>query len=241
MVLAMTDVEFSSEVEVKLMQHMGSDSGIVSAARVSTQGAESAENFDQAEGAGLINFLMSNRHGTPFEHNAMTFFVSAPIFVFREFHRHRIGWSYNEESGRYTQLKPKFYIPAEDRNLKQVGKPGHYEFVPGELEDFLETSNGHMDVASDSYDNYQRLLDLGIAKEVARMSLPVNIYSTMYATCNARSLMSFLSLRVKSQGSKFPSYPQREIEMVAEKMEEAFASLFPITHNSFVSNGRVSP
>ena len=80
--------------------------------------------------AGLINFLMRDRHGTPFEHSSMTFYVQAPIFVFREFMRHRIA-SYNEESGRYRELRPVFYVPGPQRRLRQQGKPGHYEFVDG--------------------------------------------------------------------------------------------------------------
>lgn len=237
----MTDITLSSDIDVRLVQHMGSDSGIVAAARVSTSGAASVDEFDTAEGKGLINFLLKNRHGTPFEHNAMTFYVRAPIFVFREWHRHRIGWSYNEESGRYKQLDPEFYVPARERNLVQVGKTGAYEFVPGTDSDYSVTVVGHESVARVAYANYERLLEQGIAKEVARMTLPVNIYSSMYATCNARSLMAFLSLRTKHEDSKFPSYPQREIEMGAEKMEAVFADLFPITYEAFVKHGRVCP
>lgn len=234
-------VRFKSDMNVQLMQHMGSDSAIVAAAKVSTKGVDSRDEFDKEAGAGLINFLMKNRHGTPFEHNAMTFFVRAPIFVFREFHRHRIGWSYNEESGRYKQLEPVFYIPAEDRALVQEGKPGHYVFVPGTEVQMLDLFRTHKDIYSRAYRSYEYLLEKGIAKEVARMSLPVGIYSSMYATCNARSLMAFLSLRTKREGSKFPSYPQREIEMVAEQMEDFFSDLFPITHAAFCEHGRVAP
>lgn len=237
----MTEVKFNDSMELSLMQIMGSDSAIVAAARVSTQGAESQDSFDTEEGAGLINFLMANRHGTPFEHNSMTFFVKAPIFVYREWHRHRVGWSYNEESGRYKQLDPEFYIPGRERNLKQEGKPGHYIFVPGSDYDYALMSEGHKSVCEFSYANYEKLLDKGIAKEVARMTLPVNIYSSMYATFNTRSLMAFLSLRTKHEDSKFPSFPQREIEMCAEVIEQEFAKAFPLTYDSFVKNGRVCP
>ena len=234
-------MQFKSDMDVQLMQHMGSDSAIVAAAKVSTKGVDSREDFDNESGAGLINFLMKNRHGTPFEHNAMTFFVRAPIFVFREFHRHRIGWSYNEESGRYKQLEPVFYLPAPDRALVQEGKPGHYIFVPGSNRQVQMVDNEHSETYASAYEGYQFLLNNGIAKEVARMSLPVGIYSSMYATCNARSLMAFLSLRTKREDSKFPSYPQREIEMVAEQMESYFSDLFPITYAAFCVNGRVAP
>lgn len=237
----MTDIVFKSDVDVRLIDSMGNDDSVIRSMLVSTMGELSLEEASEKSKRGRINFLMANRHGTPFEHNAMTFYISAPIFVFREFHRHRIGWSYNEESGRYKQLDPVFYIPAEDRAIIQVGKPGHYQFVAGSVSQQDSVINGHRSVAVDSYRNYERLLEAGIAKEVARMTLPVNIFSSMYATCNARSLMAFLSLRTKHEDSKFPSYPQREIEMVAEKMEAEFARLFPITYEAYVSNGRVCP
>lgn len=237
----MTERTIRCDMDVELMQHMGSDAAIVAAAKVSTKGAASAEDFDADAGGGLINFLMKNRHGTPFEHNAMTFLISAPIFVFREFHRHRIGWSYNEESGRYKQLDPVFYVPGTDRKLVQVGKPGHYEFVPGTDEQLIDQARRMVDVYHRAYDAYEEALAAGIAREVARAVLPVATYSSMYATTNARALMNFLGLRTKREGSRFPSFPQREIEMVAEQMEAIFADLFPITYAAFCSNGRVAP
>jgi len=235
------EIEIKEHVEVKLISNMGSDSSVVAAARVSTEGIESLDYLQDGEGKGLINFLMKNRHGTPFEHNSFTFFVSAPIFVFREFHRHRIGWSFNEESGRYKELEPVFYIPSRDRSLVQVGKTGAYEFLPGTDEQYDLMRYGHYKVAEFSYENYQRLLEAGIAKEVARMSLPLNIFSSMYATCNARSLMAFLSLRTNREDATFPSKPQREIEMVAEAFEFDFARLLPLVHETFNANGRVTP
>lgn len=237
----MTERTIRCDVDVSLMQSMGSDSAIVAAAKVSTKGAASADEFDSEGGAGLIDFLMKNRHGTPFEHNAMTFLISAPIFVFREFHRHRIGWSYNEESGRYKQLDPVFYVPGADRALVQVGKPGHYTYVSGAGEQHVAQVDRMVAAYYAAYDAYEAALEAGIAREVARATLPVATYSSMYATCNARSLMAFLSLRTKREGSKFPSFPQREIEMVAEKMEAEFAALFPLTHAAFDRHGRVSP
>lgn len=235
-------IETTDKVTVKLIDHMGSDAGIVAAARVSFKGPEIISyTEDPAENTGLINFLLSKRHGTPFEHNAMTFFISAPVFVFREFHRHRVGWSYNEESARYKKLDPKFYVPNIERPLVQEGKPGHYIFVPGADNQYEEMRRSTELAQRVAYQEYENMLARGIAKEVARGVLPVSIFSSMYATCNARSLMSFLSLRTKREDSMFPSYPQREIEMVADEMEEIFADLFPITAASFDKNGRVSP
>jgi thymidylate synthase (FAD) len=195
---------------------------------------------DPARSAGLINYLARERHGSPFEHTSMTFFISAPIFVFREFMRHRIA-SYNEESGRYRELKPVFYIPNAERNLIQIGKTGAYEFVPGTTEQFQTTVEAMKSAYTVAYDSYKTMLDAGIAREVARAVLPVATYSSMYVTMNARALMNFLSLRTSREGSHFPSYPQREIEMVAEKMEAEFAKLMPLTYQAFEKSGRVAP
>lgn len=235
---------FRSDVTVERIKGTPSDSDVIWAARVSTAGEQSLENIndDPKKSAGLIRYLMSNRHGTPFEHaSGLTFFIQAPIFVFREFMRHRIGWSYNEESARYKNLDPVFYVPGRERNLIQTGKPGHYVFEPGNDEQHQAVVDATVQANTTAYDAYQSMLNAGIAREVARGVLPVNTYSSMYATCNARSLMSFLSLRTKSEDSMFPSYPQREIEMVAEQMETEFARLMPLTHQAFVAAGRVSP
>ena len=231
-------IHIRSDFDVELVDAAGSDELICKAARVSTLGAAS---IDSSESAGLIQFLMKNRHGSPFEHGMLTFRISCPIFVWREFMRHRIGFSYNEQSGRYMELSPEFYIPPRERALVQTGKPGHYIFVPGNPEEYIpmwETFECSYIIA---WDAYQRQLQAGIAKEVARMCLPVATYSTAYVTCNPRSLMSFLSLRTKVEGSMFPSYPQWEISQVADQMEGLFSEHFPLTLDAFDAAGRVSP
>jgi thymidylate synthase (FAD) len=237
--------EFRTDIAVELVRSSASDSDVLFAARVSTQGEKTLEqaqdeSLDTSRSSGLINYLMRDRHGSPFEHNSMTFYVQAPIFVFREFMRHRIA-SYNEESGRYRELNPVFYIPAPERNLVQVGKPGAYDFVAGTPEQTALVQEEARRVATDAFNSYQRMLEAGIAREVARIVLPLNIYSSMYVTMNARSLMNFLSLRTKREGTQFPSFPQREIEMAAEKMESFWAQLMPLTYAAFNENGRVSP
>ncbi|MFF0579447.1 FAD-dependent thymidylate synthase [Streptosporangium saharense] len=234
---------FLDDVTVELVKHSASDSDVLWAARVSTAGEQSIEeiNKDPERSKGLINFLMRDRHGTPFEHNSMTFLVKAPIFVFREFQRHRVGWSYNEESGRYRELQPDFYVPGPERKLVQEGRPGKYVFVDGTEEQHKIAVEVMETAYQSSYEAYQEMLEAGIAREVARAVLPVGLFSSMYATCNARSLMHFLSLRTKSEQAKVPSFPQREIEMVAERMEAAWAGLMPLTHAAFVANGRVAP
>lgn len=229
-------IKHRSDMTVELVQSMASDAAVVQAARVST----GASNESPERDAGLINYLMRDRHGSPFEHNAFTFYIEAPIFVFREFQRHRIA-SYNEESARYKQLEPVFYAPNLDRKLIQTGKVGAYVFEAGSLRQLSTVYRSTYEANQAAYDAYEDMIDAGIAREVARGVLPVNIYSSMYVTMNARSLMNFLSLRTSRPGTTFPSFPQREIEMVAEKMERIFKELMPQTYAAFEANGRVAP
>jgi len=236
------EVTFRSDMTVELVRHAARDEDVLFAARVSTQGEQSLEQLgaDASKSRGLINYLMRDRHGSPFEHNSMTFYAQAPIFVFREWMRHRVS-SYNEESGRYRELQPVFYLPGPERKLTQVGKPGHYELLDGTPEQAALVAAETRRVCTEAYAAYQRMLDADIAREVARIVLPLSIYSSMYVTLNARSLMNFLSLRTQREDSTFPSFPQREIEMCAEKMEAEWARLMPLTHAAFEANGRVAP
>jgi thymidylate synthase (FAD) len=232
-----------SDVDVELIKQSASDDDVVWAARVSTVGDQSLGTIGLDEGertTGLIGYLMRNRHGSPFEHSSMTFYVRAPIFVMRELMRHRT-FSFNEESGRYRELSAEFYVPGDDRDLVQVGKPGHYRFERGTDDQRVVVSSAAALAYESAWVMYQRMLAAGIAREVARMVLPVATYSSTYVTGNARALMNFLSLRVRSDDATFPSYPQREIEMVAEKMEAEFEKLMPATYAAFIKNGRVAP
>lgn len=238
-------ITLRNDFTVGLIDHMGSDDSVLRAMMVSTDKDQTVTEMSEPAKQGRINFLMKNRHGTPFEHNAMTFYVEAPIFVFREWHRHRIGVSINEQSGRYSELPPMFYLPPPERPLVQVGKPGAYEYVegsPAQLDDLqIWTVNSY----KCAYQAYQHMLNQGIAKEVARIVLPVGIYSKMYWTCNARSVMSFLGLRTRDERAAYPSKPQWEIEQCARAMEHGmehcFANLFPKVYEAFNENGRVSP
>jgi thymidylate synthase (FAD) len=240
----MTPLTFRSDFDVDLIDHMGGDKRFVQAAKVSTRGSHIEEEtkgfIDNGDMAGLINFLMKNRHGSPFEHVVFTFYVSTMIAVWREIMRHRMA-SYNEESGRYKVLDPVFYLPPPERPLIQVGKPGHYTFEPGTESQYSRLITRSKKAARFAYATYQWSLDDGIAKEVARFDLPVRIFSTAYVTMNARGLMNFLSLRVKSDDSTYPSFPMWEINQVANEMEAFFQQIAPVTHAAFVKNGRVSP
>jgi thymidylate synthase (FAD) len=132
-------------------------------------------------------------------------------------------------------------VPGPERKLVQRGKPGAYEFTEGTDEQHKIVTEAVKTSCENAYANYQAMLDAGVAREVARMVLPVGTFSSMYATCNARALMNFLSLRTARPDSAFPSFPQREIEMVAERMEAAWAEVMPLTHAAFEKNGRVCP
>jgi thymidylate synthase (FAD) len=210
---------------------------VVQAARVSTQGADS---LGTGESAGLIEFLMRNRHGSPFESGYLRYLVQTPIFVAREFMRHRMA-SYSEVSGRYSRLVPRFYVPGPGRPLVQEGKAGEYRFEPG-TETQQGITEGLLSVsAHKSAQMYDALLRQGIAKEVARMCLPVSTMTTFYVSMNPRGLMNFLSLRVKDKDAMFPSYPMVEIEEVARQMEELWTPLMPDTHRAFTTAGRVCP
>ena len=228
-------IEYSSDIYVKLVRSMASDDMVIQAAQVSSKGENNPDTVPER----LINALLKGRHGSPFEHTAFTFFIEAPIFVFREWQRHRIS-SFNEMSGRYTELKPKFYVPDVERGVINVGTKMRPVFV-NHLEAAMDIQAILNHQSSSAWEHYQFMLKAGVANEVARMALPVNVYSQMYWTVNARSLMNFLSLRVESDDSTFRSYPQHEIDLAARKVEDYFQEQMPLTHKAFVQNGRVAP
>lgn len=235
----MTDITFTSEIKVEFIDHLGSDIDIARAAWVSTMG-ERADEGDPARVKGLINMLMRDRHGSPFEQGLLRFRVTAPIVVFREHHRHRIA-SYNEMSGRYVEMKPNFYVPGPNRPLVQIGKPGAYIFEPGNDIHFALMTDHFVDNSKNAWNRYQSMLHKGIAKEVARMVLPLNLMSTMIVAMNPRALMNFLSLRVKSKDARYPTFPMWEIDQVAQQYEGFFSTYFNLTWNAFIDNGRVAP
>src|SRR5580698_6979039 len=158
------DITFRSDMTVELVKHAASDADVIWAARVSTKGEQSLDdvNANAGRSAGLINFLMRDRHGTPFEHSSMTFYVSAPIFVFREFMRHRT-FSYNEESGRYRKLDPVFYRPGPDRKLVLEGKPGRYVFTDGSAEQHRLVEEVTKRTCTEAYCGYLEMLEAGVA------------------------------------------------------------------------------
>ncbi len=215
---------------VRLDGSMATDLSVVNAARVSF--ARRKEEMDESD-EGLIRFLMRDRHGTPFEHNSFRFHIRAPIFVAREWFRHRVG-SFNEFSMRYAKATDDFYVPEPEDVRSQVGKPGAYSFEPVDEELAERTREELRDVYEHAFSTYERLVEAGVARELARSVMPVGAYTEFFWTVNARALMNFVSLRAADTA-------QREIQRYAEAVELFFAEKMPVTHAAFVAAGRVAP
>ena len=215
---------------VRLEHVAGDDLFIVNAARISFL-QKSTELTSREEG--LINFLMRERHGTPFEMVEFWWHVKCPIFVTREWMRHRIA-SYNEMSGRYRELPGEFYLPALEAVRTQVGKPGAYHFEPVESELALKTVDRFEKVYEFAWSQYQEMLAAGVAKELARDVLPVGIYTEFLFKCNLRSLMNFISLRAAPDALY-------EIRVYAQAMAKITAGIVPATWRKFEEHGRVCP
>jgi thymidylate synthase (FAD) len=208
---------------VELVQSNASDEMIARSAWVSNIGEES-KTKDTSEIQGLINFLWRNQHHSPFEHGQYTFFIQCPIFVAREFHRHRT-FSFNEVSGRYSEMKPHFYVPHYTRPIVQKGKIGNYEFVPETNLAFMADRAGR-EVIEKAWNQYTFQKEIGIANEVARMVLPLSLYTSFYATVNPRNLAHFLDLRCDKQALL-------EIREVANQMNAIFEKQQPLFYNAW--------
>lgn len=242
----MTDIEFVDQSTVKLVKSNASDLDVAMAAWVSNFGSggdpqmpegmpsrwQLESNFGGAakeEGwkriEGLINFLYRERHMSPFEHGSFTFFVDTPIFVAREFMRHRT-FSYNETSGRYKELEPRFYLINDERPVVQKGKVGAYRFDGGSAEQYGNVYAATTLSYQHSWNSYQQMLSKGVAREVARNVLPVGTMTQFYATANPRNVMQFLLLRNDDNALA-------EIREVAERIEGLFADAMPLTYKAF--------
>lgn len=247
------EIRLTSEITVRLIRSCGGDFMVVAAAKVSTSGEDALKFADQAkaeENAGLINYLMKNRHGTPFEHSCLTFFVHAPAFVWWEWVRHRVAMtidcqemSFNLESGRYKQLEPVFWIPRRNRAMVPVEgfKPARPKFEKAAIATYEEVCERMSRAYLAAWTEYREMIASSIANEVARSVLGFGVYYSGWVTCNPRSLMSFLSLRTHDPDAMFVSYPQAEIEQAARVAETFLESGWPLTHAAFNRNGRVGP
>ncbi len=199
---------------------MGDDLTVVKAARVSTGGGIKGPEKDKK----LIDYLMRNRHETPFEHVVFTFHIKCPIFVARQWFRHRIA-SYNEKSGRYSEMKYEFYLPEKMRvphpKDKQMSVPNDGSVDEEKAKEMIRKVYEH------AYSTYKELLEMGLARELARIVLPMALYTEFYWTVNMRSLMNFLSLRADS-------HAQWEIQQYAIAIAKVFKECCPWSYEAFL-------
>lgn len=219
-------INFRNDSTVELIDSMASDDATAMSAWVSFGRDQEDRLENRSQVKGLINFLYRNRHMTPFESSLFTFRVTTPIFVAREYFRHRSA-SYNEWSGRYAEMIPDFYIPGRERPLVQAGKPGDYYFVPGDNNQYELVRSEQETQCTNAWNSYQRQLKAGVAKEVARNILPLSTYTRFYATMNARNLMHFLGLRNES-------HALYEIQEVARGMESYLEQKMPYAYEAYV-------
>lgn len=208
---------------VRLADHMGSDLSIVRSARVSYD-ADWRAGEDEGKDEKLIHYLMKNKHTTPFESVVFTFDVKAPIFVFRQWHRHRTQ-SISEISARYTELPEEFYIPALDQITGQSSsnkqmRTDEVNAKASEIRDLIEYTGGQ------AFSSYKSLLDMGTPREIARCVLPVGTYSHMFTTVNLHNLFHFLRLRLHP-------HAQYEIRVYAEAMLKLIEPIVPIATAAF--------
>ena len=233
---------------IELLEYMGDDLTIVNNAKVSFDQSISRALFEAGDEAtlkamrGLLNFLARERHGSPWEAPEFRFRVKAPMFVYREWHRHRMA-ELNEESLRYSvKTVAEHYIPLPEHVREQVGKPGSYSFKTVEDEDIVQTTIAEIDrTCMAAFNAYHRMLDRGVAKEVARTVLPVGTYSTMIWKANLRSILNFFMLRSTNPELENGGHAQYEIRAYSDAMEAMITALLPMAMEAFNENGRIAP
>ena len=200
---------------VTLVDSMGDDLSVVNAARVSFgKRAKEMRGRDKK----LLKYLWEHKHTSPFRHASLQFHIKAPIFVFRQWHKHQVGCSWNEISGRYVQFEPEFYVPQNFRKQSQDNKQGSY----GSVEEQEKAKTIYDTCMLYAYRDYQRLISLGVCKEQARMTLPTALYSECYWTCSLQALMHFLVLREDH-------HSQWEIQQYAHAIRKLTEQIFPVS------------
>jgi thymidylate synthase (FAD) len=216
---------------VRYIDHMGTDQRIVEAARVSYRSPSKGESEDEK----LLNYLYKNRHTSPFEMCKITFNIKMPIFIQRQFIRHRMQ-NFNEVSARYTELPDDFYIPekwrAQDKKNKQSSNEVdsfYDQSLPVEQQNIYthdQLSTELLRASKASYQLYENLLAVGVAREMARMILPVNIYTEFYCCWDLKNLLHFFSLRDDP-------HAQYEHQLYGRAMKEITRQLFPVTMKAY--------
>lgn len=215
-------IEFSSEIVVEFEDAMGDDLRIANAARAS-KGVKKTE-FDSGDAA-LIRSLIRDEHGAPFEKVRFEFYVECPIWMARQWFKHRFS-SFSELSGRYTEITPKFWLPNVTDVRAQVGKAMSYEYVSVDPDHAKAYLTGLMDSNIADYEFYKGALESGIAKEVARYHMPQNMYTKFMWGTDLRNMVNFLVLRNDK-------HAQKEIQEAAQKVEQTFAKVCPHTYNAW--------
>lgn len=237
----MTELVMTNEIDIQLIDFMGSDRRAIDMARVSVKEYDDiVASLGKTDPNKLLHSLVKGRHGVPFEHCVFTFYAEVPISTARQWVKHRMS-SLNEKSGRYGKLLPKFYSPEADRPMVNEGSKMHPKMVPASSTQLQVVQNANLEIAQQAWKLYEFQLKYGIAEEMARNVLPVSIYTQFVWTVNARSLMNFLERRVEADNARVPSHPQWEIDLGARKLEEIFKEKMPITHEAFDRYGRVAP
>lgn len=237
-------IAFRSDMKVSYVQHMGSDLVFAEAARQSTQLDLSMLSYYAVvdRDKKLIGKLIAQRHTSPFEHSALTVAVECPLFVSREWQRHRTQ-SYSEMSLRYTTSLPEFWVPGIDHGIENVGtrlKPKRGTIIESRDNAFRHEAEEAIRVSySLAWRYYQEQIQSGVAEEVARTVLPLGTYTRMWATANLVNWLKFLSLRTHEETASVVSYPQREIEQAARQVEDIVAEFYPVTHDAWNEAGRV--
>lgn len=216
---------------VRLVDFMGNDLSIVRAARVSYDAAWRAGE-DEGSDHRLINYLWKNHHTSPFEAVTLTFEVKAPIFIFRQWHRHRT-WGYNELSARYRELSEEFYLPDPELiGVQSANNKQARDLQPLKGRDLAKRFHQVEEVkkhCTDAFGLYRTLLNQGWPRELARSVLPVNTYSHMFATVNLLNLFRFLTLRADS-------HAQYEIQVYAEAMIQLARIVAPVSVAAWENN-----
>lgn len=240
------DINFRSDIVVRLVRNWGSDSDIVADAQA--RNPDDVGNPDRE--VHILNALLKRKivHTSPFEHSGMGVYVEAPAVVWWEWTRHRFmpqsraDHSFNLESGRYKILRPDFYLPPEDRPIKEPD--GFKAMSPNHQIDKELIKSVHeiqREVFTKAWEGYQQQISLGVAREVARNVLGPAIYYFGRVSGGVLTWLHFLALRTRDDAINPSSYPQWEIEQVARKCEEEFIRLFPTVYSIFCANGRRTP
>jgi thymidylate synthase (FAD) len=225
--MPLSEIKVLDKGFVHLVDHMGSDLSVVNAARVSF--GKQKEAFEESD-AKLVDYLAAHEHTSPFRHTALTLHVKAPIFVFRQWMKHRIGSEFNEISGRYVEFpEEEFYVPEYFRRQAKVNKQGSEGTIQEELH--ARAMSSYLESCRASVSTYKELLSLGVCREQARCVLPVGLYSEVYWTVSLQAVAHFIRLRADS-------HAQWEIQQYAAAVRQLVEPLYPVGLKALLASGK---